>query len=74
MQSSFTSFQAVISLLESGLKLDFVGASPSQNQAFRRVLKHALVISHNKKPTVPVRSLSVSRVFPVDDSARVESL
>ncbi|NJO75336.1 MAG: hypothetical protein HC833_17155 [Leptolyngbyaceae cyanobacterium RM1_406_9] len=27
----------------------------------------------NKKPTVSARNLSVSRVFPVDDSARVES-
>ena len=27
----------------------------------------------NKKPTVLERKLSVSRVFPVDDSAKVES-
>jgi hypothetical protein len=27
-----------------------------------------------QKPTVFVRNLSVSRVFPVDDSAKVESL
>ncbi len=27
----------------------------------------------NKKPTVSLRTLSASRVFPVDDSAKVES-
>jgi hypothetical protein len=32
------------------------------------------VIAANKKPTASFRLLSASRVFPVNDSARVESL
>gem|GEM_PF-2415457 len=32
-----------------------------------------LSLYNNKKPTVSIRNLSVSRVFPVDDSAKVES-
>jgi hypothetical protein len=31
------------------------------------------MIPANKKPTVFLRTLSASRVFPVDDSAKVES-
>jgi lipoprotein-anchoring transpeptidase ErfK/SrfK len=34
-----------VATLGSVLKLDFVGASPPQNQAFQRVLKHALGLS-----------------------------
>jgi hypothetical protein len=35
---------AKLAELGSALKLDFVGTKPLQNQVFRRVLKHALVI------------------------------
>ncbi len=61
------------SSLPIGGHAPLVGVFTACTLLLREVVVTCRLLVCNKKPTVLERSLSVSRVFPVDDSAKVES-